>query len=155
MFASFLAKIANFGCLEVEISEVLPVEISTEKSGQISSFTGKQNKSFGPLEKNRTTILKLGGNPVSETRIHSHLSIMFKIFYNVLQGWLFERLIPILFREIFGVHTENPATKYGKAELVDAPWHNFISEILKNIKLVNNVSGNANMTIEISTGNKY
>jgi hypothetical protein len=38
---------------------------------------------------------------------------------------------------------------------VDAPWHNFIGEILKNIILVNNVWGNAKMAIEISTGNKY
>ncbi len=33
----------------VEISEVLPVEISMVKSGQSSIFTGKKINSFGPM----------------------------------------------------------------------------------------------------------
>ena len=38
-----MTKIADFEANPVEISEVLPVEISTTRSGLISSFTGKKN----------------------------------------------------------------------------------------------------------------
>ena len=41
--ASKMAKIADFEGNPVEISEVLPVEISTIRSGLSSSFTGKKN----------------------------------------------------------------------------------------------------------------
>ena len=42
-------KIANFERNSVEISEVLPVEISTTKSGLSSIFAGKKKiMSFGP-----------------------------------------------------------------------------------------------------------
>jgi len=41
--ASKSTKISDFEGNPVEISEVLPVEISTKKSGQISIFTGKKN----------------------------------------------------------------------------------------------------------------
>ena len=45
---SFLAIFAIFRPLVVEISEVLPVEISTNFPGIFSTFTGKKIKSIGP-----------------------------------------------------------------------------------------------------------
>ena len=42
-----MAKIADFEGNPVELSEVLPVEISTIRSGLSSSFTGKKIMSFG------------------------------------------------------------------------------------------------------------
>ena len=40
---------ADFRHFLVEISEVLPVEISAEKSRLSSTFTGKSNETFGPI----------------------------------------------------------------------------------------------------------
>ena len=45
----FWARFLDFRTFLVEISEVLPVKISTIKSGQISIFTGKKIKSFGHM----------------------------------------------------------------------------------------------------------
>ena len=46
IFLEIQSKFADFGLFEVEISEVLPVEISVIKSKLSSIFTGK-NMSFG------------------------------------------------------------------------------------------------------------
>ena len=56
------AKISDFEGNPVEISEVLPVEISTIRSGLSSSFTGK-NMSFG------LTVDILMQNPLPPTTV--------------------------------------------------------------------------------------